>query len=96
MDGNDVRSPVSPIDTENRDSSMSGSTAVTGSGNGKRLRLADLRRQEEEMLRMRGRESMGSEWEGNGGYDGFSGGYHGGGVGQGRYYERNQGVGVAR
>lgn len=108
----DARSPVSPITDPGyygsggkADSFMSGSTAVTGgTGTGRRLRLADLRRQEEEMLRNRGQLSMASEWGGGEGYDGY--GYGGHGQGQGhdvgyqaqygagnRYYE---GVGVAR
>ena len=89
---------------------MSGSTAVaggggtTGAGAGTgRLRLADLRRQEEEMMRARGRQSMQSEWSGNGGYDGYTAGHYGGsGAGAGeRYYAQphdhhHQDVGLAR
>ena len=95
--------PVSPItEYSQRDSLMSGSTAVTGgdNGGGRRLRLADLRREEEEMMRQRGRQSMESEWVGSGGYGGYDGGYRQGGAGGAygaeRYYEGHQGVGVAR
>ena len=62
-----------------------------GNGGG-RLRLADLRRQEEEMLQRKGRQSMGSEWMGNGGYDGY-GSHNAGGQ---RFYQNHDGVGVAR
>ena len=82
MDSNRISSPISPVDGGyggQRDSVMSGSTAV-GSG-GRRLRLADLRREEEEKAMREGRERMSSEWVGNGGYDGY-GYHHHQGVGQ--------------
>ena len=81
-------------------SGMSGGTAVTG-GDGRhkerRVTLEGLRREEEELLRNRGRASMESEWAGNGGYDGYGGMYGGGNRrgSEGRYYA-DQNVGVAR
>ena len=80
MDNNRISSPVSPLEG-GRDSMMSGSTAVGG-----RLRLADLRREEEERMRTQGRKSMGSEWGGNGGYGGYN---------DGHFYDHHQGVGQA-
>ena len=80
-DSNRIGSPVSPVESSGwnqRESMMSGSTAVDGTG--KRLRLADLRKEEEDRARMEGRARMSSEWAGNGGYDGYQHHHHG--VGQ--------------
>ena len=87
-----ARTPVSPMDGyDQRDSNLSGSTAVTGDNGGRRLRLADLRREEEEKMRREGRKSMESEWVGSNGYGGYDERYGGQ-----RYYDGHQGVGVAR
>jgi hypothetical protein len=94
-----ARSPVSPITDagygNGRDSFMSGSTAVTGGGS-RKVRLADLRREEEDMLRRSGhmgRGGMDSEWGGGSGYDGYGSGYGNSYEAGSRYYD---GVGVAR
>jgi hypothetical protein len=95
-----ARSPVSPITDggyhgSGRDSFLSGSTAVTGGGN-RRVKLADLRREEEDMLRRSGhmgRGGMESEWGDGSGYDGYGAGYGNGYEAANRYYD---GVGLAR
>ncbi len=87
-----ARSPVSAMDSyDQRDSNLSGSTAVTGGNGGRRLRLADLRKEEEELMRREGRKSMESEWVGSSGYGGYDERYGGQ-----RYYDGQHGVGVAR